>query len=50
MAVVPFKTRDLSQAEKKSKCCYIQATPPNSEIICVQNVGAKVEMVSYLKK
>ena len=24
--------------------------PPNSEIICVQNVGAKVEMVSYLKK
>ena len=24
-------------------------TPPNSEIICVQNVGAKVEMVSYLK-
>ena len=27
-----------------------QFTPPNSEIICVQNVGAKVEMVSYLKK
>ena len=26
------------------------ATPPNSEIIYVQNVGAKVEMVSYLKK
>ena len=26
------------------------ATPPNSEIICVQNVGAKVEMVLYLKK
>ena len=25
-------------------------TPSNSEIICVQNVGAKVEMVSYLKK
>ena len=25
-------------------------TPPNSEIICVQNVGAKVDMVSYLKK
>ena len=25
-------------------------TPPNSEIICVQNVGAKVEMVSYLEK
>ena len=25
-------------------------TPPNSEIICIQNVGAKVEMVSYLKK
>ena len=24
-------------------------TPSNSEIICVQNVGAKVEMVSYLK-
>ena len=27
-----------------------QSTPLNSEIICVQNVGAKVEMVSYLKK
>ena len=26
------------------------ATPPNSEIIFVQNVGAKVEMISYLKK
>ena len=25
-------------------------TPPNSEIICVRNVGAKVEMVLYLKK
>ena len=25
-------------------------TPSNSEIICVQNVGAKVEMVSYSKK
>ena len=25
-------------------------TPSNLEIICVQNVGAKVEMVSYLKK
>ena len=25
-------------------------TPPNSEIVCVQNVGAKVEMVLYLKK
>ena len=30
-----------------TKCSY---TPSNSEIICVQNVGAKVEMVSYLKK
>ena len=25
-------------------------TPPNSEIICIQIVGAKAEMVSYLKK
>ena len=25
-------------------------TPSNSEIICIQNVGAKLEMVSYLKK
>ena len=25
-------------------------TPPNSELICVQNVGAKVEMVLYFKK
>jgi hypothetical protein len=28
----------------------LQLTPPTSEIICVQNVGAKVEMVSYVKK
>ena len=28
----------------------IFTTLPNSEIICVQNVGAKVEIVSYLKK
>ena len=28
----------------------IPITPSNSEIICVQNVGAKVEMVSCLKK
>ena len=25
-------------------------TPSNSEIICVQNMGAKVELVSYFKK
>jgi hypothetical protein len=25
-------------------------TPSNSKIICIQNVGAKLEMVSYLKK
>ena len=29
---------------------YGLGTPPNSEIMCVQNVGAKVEMVSYFKK
>ena len=29
---------------------FPQSTPPNSEIICVQNVGAKADMVSYLKK
>ena len=26
------------------------STPSNSEIICVQNVGAKVEVVSYFKE
>ena len=41
---------ELNNFQKTVAAVMTPFTPSNSEIICVQNVGAKVEMVSYLKK